>query len=197
MDTLAIIELIVLALSAILIIPQIFLMRKQLKDHHEEHRRENTANIMHIWCNSLKKEASMSEDVVRKFTEQQCQRLYRHEPFNVSDEVIPSICKFCTLSKEDCKTCTIMTEKKVDGKILNELRYQVISYLNMLETVMVSWHLGIVNREVIENQFRFLIEDGKGMALDAFRRTAGGYPLIDSFIDEIKEKSPPQKKPLK
>lgn len=149
MDTFEIIELSVLALSAILIIPQIFLMRKQLKNNHEEHRRENTVNILHIWCNSLKKESSMSEDVVRKFNEQQCQSLYKHEPFGVSDEVIPSICKFCTLSKDDCPNCKITTSKRVEGKILNELRYHVISYLNMLETVMVSWHLGIVDQETI------------------------------------------------
>lgn len=196
MDTFEIIELSVLALSAILIIPQIFLMRKQLKNNHEEHRRENTVNILHIWCNSLKKESSMSEDVVRKFNEQQCQSLYKHEPFGVSDEVIPSICKFCTLSKDDCPNCKIATSKRVEGKILNELRYHVISYLNMLETVMVSWHLGIVDQETIEDEFRFLAADGKGMALDAFRRTAGGYPLIESFIDKIKDKTSPPKKPL-
>ena len=196
MNTLLIIDTCIMALSAILIIPQLFLMRKQLKNNHEEHRRENTVNILHIWCNSLKKESSMSEDVVRKFNEQQCQSLYKHEPFGVSDEVIPSICKFCTLSKDDCPNCKITTSKRVEGKILNELRYHVISYLNMLETVMVSWHLGIVDQETIEDEFRFLAADGKGMALDAFRRTAGGYPLIGSFIDKIKDKTAPPKKPL-
>lgn len=193
---LSIIELIIMFVSAILVIPQIFLISKQIKEEHEEHRRENTTNIMHIWCNSLRKESSMAEEVARKLTEAQCQKLYRHESFNVSDDIIPDICKFCTLSKSECEECTIRTSKKLDGKILNELRYHVICYLNMLETVMTSWHLGVVDVKTIEDQFQFLIADGKGMALDAFRRAAGGYPLIGSFIDTIKDKSSPPKKPL-
>ena len=83
----------------------------------------------------------------------------------------------------------IKTNKRVDGKILNELRYHVICYLNMLETVMTSWDLGVVDRETIQEQFKFLLMNGKGMALEPFRRAAGGYPLIGKFLDHMKDKA--------
>lgn len=43
---LPILELIIMLISAILVIPQIFLIRKQIKEEHEEHRRENTTMTM-------------------------------------------------------------------------------------------------------------------------------------------------------
>ena len=183
-------ELVVMAISAILVITQVFQVKKQIKESHEEHRRENTTDIMHIWCNSLKKEASMAEEVARLLSEPQCIYLYNHKPFNVSDDkVIDAICKFCPLVNVECSACEIKTNKRVDGKILNELRYHVICYLNMLETVMTSWDLGVVDRATIEEQFKFLLMNGKGMALEPFRRAAGGYPLIGKFLDQMKDKS--------
>lgn len=190
------VELAVMSISAILIIPQIYLIKKQIEEGHEEHRRENTIDIMHIWCNSLKKEASMAEEVVRKLNDEQCRLLYLHKPFKVSDDVKKEICKFCPLSKSECEKCKINTDNWVEERILNELRYHVICYLNMLETVMTSWHLGTVDRDTIESEFQFLVATGKGMALSSFRLAAGGYPLIEDFIDKVKDRTAIPKTPL-
>lgn len=196
MIILAIIELFIMLISATLVVPQIFLIKKQIKEEHEEHRRENTTNIMHIWCNSLKKEASMAEEVARKLSKEQCRKLYKQEPFTVSKDIKDNICKFCPLSQTECNKCGMNSKNRLEGKILNELRYHVLCYLNMLETVMTSWHLGIVDKKTIEDQFLFLVTEGKGMALDDFRLAAGGYPLIESFIDAIKDRYQDPKKPL-
>lgn len=194
---LSISELLIMLASAILVIRQLSLTRKQIKEEHEEHRRENTINIMNMWCNSLNKEFSMAEELVRKLSEEECKDLYNSKPFALRQAMVKNVCKFCPLSKDECKDCSVnMSEPTLDGKILNELRYNVISYLNMLEIVTLSWNLGIVDRESIETQFRFLITEGKGMALDAFRRVAGGYPTISSFVDSIKDKSSTPKETL-
>lgn len=199
MIVLSILQLIATVGAAVLIIPQIHLLNKQIKESHEEHRRENTTQIMHHWCDSLKKESAMAQNVVRKLNEEQCKHLYKREPFIVTDEVADSICKFCPL-KDGCNDCSVKGEegkaKTVDGKILNELRYYIISYLNILETVMTSWDLGIVDCDTIEEQFQFLVSEGKGLALGSFRRVAGGYPLIEKFVDKIKKTEQPSKEPL-
>lgn len=49
-------ELLILVISAGLGIRQLVLLRTQMRDQHEEHRRENTMNIMTTWCNSLNKD---------------------------------------------------------------------------------------------------------------------------------------------
>ena len=93
MLTVSIIELIVLIVSAILIIRQIFLLKKQIKEGHEENRRENTIRIMESWCVSVKKDTCIAEQVARKLNQEQCKKLYEHEPFRVSKEIKTEICK--------------------------------------------------------------------------------------------------------
>lgn len=189
MQTVAIIELIVLTVSAILIVPQIFLLKKQIRDGHEERRRENTIRIMENWCVSVKKDTCIAEQVARKLNQEQCKKLYEQKSFKVSKEIKTEICKFCPLNYEECENCSLKQDENeymLDGKILTELRWHVITYLNTLETVMAAWHIGVVDREMIEEQFQYLTDANKGMALAEFRHSAGGYPMIEEFIDEIK-----------
>ena len=87
MLTVAIIELVVLVISAVLIVPQIILLKKQIKEQHEERRRENTINFMITWCNSVKKDTSIAEQVARKLTNEQGISLYKHESFEVTDAI--------------------------------------------------------------------------------------------------------------
>lgn len=84
----------------------------------------------------------------------------------------------------------------MDGKILTELRWHVVTYLNTLETIMVSWDLGIVDRTTIEEQFAFVRDTSRGATLSQFRHVAGAYPLIEKFIDNTKEKSSAPKSEL-
>lgn len=188
-NTLKIIEVVVLGISALLVIWQIFLLRRQIRTQHEEHRRENTTNIMFMWCNSLQKETCMAEVIARKLNTFQCKQLYLHKPFSVDNTIKNDICKFCSKKGKQCINCGLLNEGlTVDGKILSELRWHVLTYLNTLETVMAAWHLGTVDRDTIQEQFAFLTNPDKGNALVVFRYTAGGYPLIEEFIDTIKSK---------
>ena len=197
-NTLKIVELIVLTISALLVIWQIILLRKQIRTQHEEHRRENTTNIMFMWCNSLQKETCMAEVIARNLNTSQCKKLYLHEPFSVDATIKNDICKFCACKSNACMNCGLLNDGLiVDGKILSELRWHVITYLNTLETVLAAWHLGTVDRATIQEQFAFLTNPDKGNALVVFRCTAGGYPLIEEFIDTIKAKgNTSSKRPL-
>lgn len=192
----SIIELIVLIISALLIVPQIFLLKKQIKSHHEERRRENTINFMITWCNSIKKDTSVAEQVARKLNNDQGLSLYNHNAFKVSEDIKKDICKFCPLKESDCAECSLKTTNNVNGKILSELRWHVITYLNTLETVLIAWDLGIVDRKTIEEQFEFLKDPQKGLSLSLFRNVAGGYPVIEKFINHIKSHPAPSKPEL-
>lgn len=201
MNWISIVELIILAASAILVIPQLFLLNKQLKSnekqlinqqkqnekHHEERRRENTVNFISAWNNSVKKDTFISEQVARQLNRDQCEKLYRHNAFEVSDGIKKDICKFCPLC-DCCEKCSLHNSNTVDGKILTELRWHVITYLNTLEILLVSWDLGIIDKHTVEEQFLFLSDISKGETLAGFRHTAGGFPIIEKFLDEIKEK---------
>ena len=196
-DWISIAELVVLIITLFAVVPQIILLRRQIKQQHEEHRRENTIQLMTTWCNSVRKDTCIAEQVARKLNTDQCKCLYNHAPFNVGNDTKKEICKFCPLDKQLCSACSLQSGNTVDGKILTELRWHVITYLNMLETVLVSWQLGIVDRDVIEEQFSFIQDADKGSTLAEFRHTAGGFPVTEAFIDTIKKPAPEKKKKLK
>lgn len=193
----SVVQLFVLIFSAYLTIRQLKLLRRQIEEQHEERRRENTTHFMATWCNSVKKDTCIAEQVARKLNTTQCKMLYDHAAFEVSEDIKKDICKFCPLSHQDkCSECSLSKSNIVDGKILTELRWHVITYLNTLETILVSWHLGIVDQEMVEEEFAFINDPEKGCTLAEFRHTAGGYPIIEEFIDAIKEPAPKAKKKL-
>ena len=146
--------------------------------------------------NHMLKDTCIAEQVARKLNTDQCKHLYDHSAFVVADDIKEEICKFCPLDRELCPSCSLKQSHTVDGKILTELRWHVITYLNTLETVLISWHLGIVDRETIEEEFAFINDASKGCTLAEFRHTAGGFPVIEEFIDAIKEPSPKKKEKL-
>lgn len=225
-----IIQLVIMTVSAGLIIPQIFLLVKQLQNntqqlenqhkqlinnnqqlekqqqllesqkeqiqkHHEERRRENTVTFMSNWYSSVKKDTFIAEQVARQLNPSQCQSLYQHNSFYVSEEIKKDICKFCPLV-DKCDNCSLKGSNKIDGKILTELRWHVIAYLNTLETMLVAWDLGIVDKKTVEEQFQFLCDSSRGETLVGFRHSAGGYPVIEKFLDAIKEKGSKPRKQL-
>lgn len=182
-------EPIVVILSAIIAVFQLNALRKQTKTNHESTRRRTTVDVMTTWCNAIKKDTSLAERAARNLSEKQCKSLYNNCSFDVTPDSKVDICKFCSRSGGECSGCSLENDGlKVDGQILAELRWHVVAYLNALETVMTSWHMGTVDSKVIEEQFSFLLYDGKGHALSSFRNASGGYPYIEEFLDTIKNK---------
>lgn len=131
---------------------QALLLRKQMKKEHEKRRRENTVDVMYNWCNSLEKNTSLAVDVAQQLSSPQCQSLYNKNSFEVTYDIKNDICRFCGFAQnskdQSCHNCELAKSNEngqwiVDGRILRELRWHVVSYLNALETVFVSWHLGL------------------------------------------------------
>ena len=183
---------------------QLYLLAKQIKTNHEATRRRTTIDVMTTWCNAMQPDTSLAVKAAVNLSEKQCSDLYHNKPFEVTKEIKTDICKFC-VNYNKCYSdqtaldlkCSLTNGCIVDGQILSSLRWHVVTYLNALETVMTSWHMGTVDKEVIEEQFLFLLSNGKGRALANFRNAAGGYPYIEEFLDKIKSKPKTnQKEPL-
>lgn len=181
------------ALSTIFIALQFYQMKKAEKKSHEEMRRIKTVEVMQNWSNSLKKETSFAEKIVKSFSEEQCRALYFGEGIKIDIDKGEKICQICPESSENCKKCKNNKKFKLEGVQLSEFRWYVITYLNMLENVMTAWSLKIVDTDEIEQQFQYLYNPEKGWnALEAFRKAAGGkksYPNIEKFVSLLKEKS--------
>ena len=184
-----------------LIIVQIRLARKHKRDEHEEIRRVKTVEVIMAWSQSLKKETSFANRIVEHFSPDQCTKLYKQEAFEVTEEVMGKICDICQLANTlKCKECKNHEHKKyiIKDLALSELRWYIISYLNMIESVLIAWQMGIVDRKTIEHQFSYLYDPKKQKnVLEAFRNAAGGverYPAIDAFCKQLQDIKNPSAK---
>ena len=208
MTTYEVVSIILSALTFLvtsMIIIQIILAQKQKNDGHEEMRRVKTVDMMVEWCQAIKMETSFAEKIVENFSVEQCKKLFRQEPFEVDKSTKDEICSICSnFCNDDCKICKEANGKfTIQDQVLNELRWYVVSYINMLETLLLAWQMGIVDRDTIEIQFSFLFNpEMERNGLEAFRNAAGGrknYPVTYEFCAKLEESMRPQseeKKPL-
>ncbi len=194
------------AASTCLILVEFFLIHRQNKKLHEEQRRQKTVDMMLSWSASLKRATSTAEKIVERFDKEQCRALYLEKPFMVNSEIKQMLCSICGMANtNECSSCQKNSSElyEVSGKQLLELRWHIISYLNTLETVLVAWQQGTVDKKIVEHEFSYLYNDEKGWdVLSHFRIAAGGdkaYPVISEFCETLKnnQKNKHQLKPKK
>lgn len=199
------------SLSLILLVIQLILSKQDSSDRHDEKRREKTVDYMIKWSESLLSwETAYAVKIVETFTHEQCEHLYNYKPFEVDYKTKKDLCNICRHHlKDTCRRCTecdentnpscdcdknsqkekVYTIDEVQGA---EIRWYIIKYLNQLESLLLSWKQGIVDRDIIEEQFDHLYKPGTGKdTLQYFRNIAGGgkaYPTIEEFCLNLRNK---------
>ena len=173
-------------------------IKSNRKKQYDQARREKTAEMVTYYTQRVNPQTRYVEKIVANFDDDQCIDLYNCVPFVVNEETHNKLCSICP----NKSTCTKETEplcKNSDGKyyvkdeLLYCLRGTIINYLNTLESVLLTWELGIVEQDVIVEQFAFLDKKRqKERALETFRSIAGGghsYPAIEKFYQYLKRES--------
>lgn len=171
---------------------QILLIIKQNKKAHEEKRRLKTVELMMEWSKSLKRETSFAETVVEGLNHNQSKCLFEKRPFDVDRQTMQMILEICPEFQSDYDMSSQIHTFQVKDMLLAQLRWYVISYLNMLETIMIALKMGIVDSDTIYQQYSYLYNEEKGWnVLRDFRMAAGknAYPNIEAFIDDLKRKN--------
>jgi hypothetical protein len=172
-------------------------MQEQTKLDADKLKREKTVDVMIEWAKSLEKETSFAEKIVKNFSKEQCKSLYNFQDFEVTGkELCEKLCIICP-DKDNVRCLKCKQNLELSNKITIEgyhifiLRWLIIKYLNSLEVIMIAWQQGIVDSDIIEQEFAFLVNDGEG-ELKNFRQIAGGgasYPIIETFCDKLIEKN--------
>lgn len=197
------------SLSLVLLVIQLIVAKQESRDRHDEKRREKTVDYIIKWSESLSWETTHATHIVETFNHKQCECLYKKLPFEVNYETKKNLCPICSsYSKNTCRKCinngvncssneTIEANNKeqlytIDAIQCTELRWYVIKYLNHLEALLISWKQGIVDRDIIEEQFCYLYDPASGTdTLQSFRNIAGdgkSYPTIEEFCLELRNK---------
>ena len=84
-------------------------------------------------------------------------------------------------------------EIKLTQVQVSQIRWEVVSFLNMLEGVMAAWRHNVADRDIIEEEFQYLVSPEKDhYILKDFRIVAGGkdvFPAIQEFVEKLEKKS--------
>ena len=94
----------------------------------------------------------------------------------------------CTFKKHETSAHQYI---KLSSAQVSKLRWLTISYLNMLESILVAWQYSVADRGIIEAQFSYLFDSSNCFAtLTNFRMACGGdssYPAIEVFAANVKK----------
>jgi hypothetical protein len=182
------------ALSIGIVLLQVFLLKKQIHDDHERSRREKAVDLMLGWSRQLDRKSSITRKFAELLSEENLRCIFNQESFSLpgmpeKNEKLLAAC--LGLEDEKAKLQTVNGQIVVSESQSGMIRWQLISYLNSLESVISAWACNVADREIIQNEFEYLFSsDGSGQALAKFRVIAGGsasYPYIELFEIEMKK----------
>ncbi|MEY8238824.1 MAG: hypothetical protein RPT25_00605 [Cycloclasticus sp.] len=170
------------------------ILTSQFKDDHERSRRENAIDMLKLWDSGL----TQKDGVTRKFVElldfSQSKAIFDQEEFNVEAKhwsmirsIIPQNSKLLSEYDESNSSDKITIDENDSAHI----RWILVSYLNRAETILSAWRHNIADREMIEEQFKYLVKpEVDHYILLHFRVAAGNtYPSIDDFAKHLKAQS--------
>lgn len=165
------------------------------KKDHERSRRESSVELIAKWSNSLNEKTSLAKKYVEQLNRKQTAHLYAQEKvhFNMSNEdektLLENIRKLlnCSINNEKINNeCSFLTEEES-----SELRWLIVNYLNILESILVAWQHHSADDSIIEQEFRYMFNLSKGNTmLKEFRMAAGNeecYPAIEMFYSHLEE----------
>ena len=170
----------------IIVAIQVFLIWRQMKADHERSRREKAVDLLLKWTEKLDENSSIAKKIGEKLNEEQARKIYNYEKVKLSKDYKNLINKIFKKVQEEGEF--VILNERQSGK----LRWLLISYLNLLESILAAWQYNIVDRDLIEHEFSYLFSPEEGYTvLKNFRIVCGGektYPAIEIFINHLEER---------
>jgi hypothetical protein len=169
---------------------------KQISADHARSRNEKAIELLVQWSTNLNRRGSIARKFAEKLNFEQSKCLFAEESFEVDIGCV-SLVVGC-LSEIDEERLDEWEQAKIVSLSQSEaaeIRWEVVSYLNTLETILVAWRHNVADREIITEQFGYLVspKDGLGL-LSNFRQAAGDrstFPGISDFVEAVsKHKNP-------
>jgi len=162
----------------------------QIMVEHEHRRRKVLLDLMQFWVNAISKDSPIGPIVafVDQLDQASCEKIQRGEQFEVADihfDVAQEVAEQLglTLSKEG----TSFSVPRVMSQLLNS---KLTLGLNALEVVATAWRTGVVDREMLIEEFIVLFKPrGDKKFLFHFREALGLYPSIRLLEQEIEVQS--------
>lgn len=178
-------------------VKQTKIQRKSFTNDYERSRREKAVDILMQWHSKLDKTNSAARKFAETLSDENLQSISNGEKFEIPDTdknrtYISVLFEKQNTNEEKNKTNSSEVKDKQNILITaaqsTEIRWKLITYLNILENVVSAWKYNIVDRNLIEAEFKYMF-DHKDGALKRFREIqVDAYPCRDLFELEMKNK---------
>jgi hypothetical protein len=173
---------------------QLELMRIQIDADHERSRRENSINYLFEWSNGLLRSSSLARRLAEELNDDQTKALAKEEPLTLNkkhkDLVLGVLSAVPKSGLEETPHGIVLDKSQVA-----DIRWQLVRYLNILESIFVAARHGVASKEILIEQFHYLYDKKEGhYVLKKFREAMGGaeaYPALDDLERELSERHKP------
>lgn len=185
-----------MVIGAWLALASVWFVWWQTKADHNRSRRERALELMDGWVShpdSCSIQHSLARKLLQQLTKEQCEELYDYQTIEFKAGQLPILKAFrlaFTVESNGSKT-----KASLDSTVLNEaeivvLRSIAAGYLNRLEVVAAAWLHKIADRQIIEDEFKKVIEPKpNNFVLESFRLATGIYPSLGKLVEHIKQKA--------
>jgi len=174
---------------------QIQVMRRQTNADHARCRREKAIELLEQWTRSISRATTAARRFAEKLDANQSKSLWNQETFTVlaahRDLIVSSLTDAALVAELQEKG----DELVIPQRVATAIRWQVVVYLNQLETVFTAVRHGVADEQIIQEQFGYIVDPKRGeCVVERFRQAAGtqNYPAIEERIIKARETAKPQ-----
>ena len=126
----------ILALGVLIAMYQLTFSKYSLRCEHERSRRERANDLLLEWSKNLNPKGSASRKFAEKLDKNQTIALFNQEEFEKDETQFKLLC--AVVDNNDMKIDGQSKKYKVLQKLSIELRWEVVSYLNKLESIIMA-----------------------------------------------------------
>lgn len=187
---------VILIVSILIATASLWYARKQLLAEDTRSRRRLAIEMCRHWAGYTTPETSSVTRLVEKMNPNQCEAIakaneltiladYHHHLTNILQGRFGDI-------EEQLEEFRQGENYVIPSKYVQHIRYIAVRYLNMLESVLMTWTSGVVDQEMIEQEFEYLFNEQEGRtAMEPLRAKVGreAFPAIEQFVEALRERA--------
>ncbi len=186
---------ILFATSILIAIVSLFYVRLQIMADHRRSQRKAASDMCMKWTEFLAPETSSVTKFIEKLTPQQVDAVANLGVLEVGKGYKAVLVDMLELKFENIDQNIDKMEEngtiKINGRELQYIRYIAVRYLNMLESILLSWSEGVADRDAIFREFSYIYDETKNFTvMEVLRKKLGenSFPAIQLFVYAVKKK---------
>ncbi|MFG1378657.1 hypothetical protein [Xanthobacter autotrophicus] len=187
--------LVALIVSLVAAIISLWYARIQIIADHKRSQRKIAGDLCLKWSEFVAPETVSVVRFIEKLSPQQIDSIVNLGVLEINISLERHLIDMLELKfpniKDELGSMKVDNLYKIEGRIVQYIRYIAVRYLNMLESILMAWAGGVADRDAIFREFCYVWDETKNRTImDEFRKKlgVGAFPAIGLFVYEIKRK---------